>query len=140
MPKRILLCDDELHILRALEIKFLRSDYEVFTASDGEEGWEQVQKVQPDLVITDCQMPRLNGLGLAERIHNSPELCHLPVFMLTAKGYELDQAEVSKHYGIKAIVNKPFSPRQVFAMVEQCLNPERGIAPLTFPATESLPF
>ncbi len=65
MSKRILLCDDELHILRALEIKFLRSGYEVITAGDGEEGWEQLQKLRPDIVITDCQMPRLNGLGLS---------------------------------------------------------------------------
>ena len=68
MSKRILLCDDEIHILRAAEFKFKRAGYEVVLAGDGEEGWERIQEQIPDIVITDCQMPRLSGLGLAERI------------------------------------------------------------------------
>ena len=68
MTKRILLCDDELHILRAAEFKFKRAGYDVVCASDGQEGWEQIQQCRPDIVVTDCQMPRLSGLGLAERI------------------------------------------------------------------------
>lgn len=138
MSKRILLCDDELHILRALEIKFLRSGYEVITAGDGEEGWEQLQKLRPDIVITDCQMPRLNGLGLAERIHNTPELTHLPVIMLTAKGYELDRSEVNRLFGIRAIVNKPFSPRQVFSMVEDLLSPSGKLTEIGFTTSDTL--
>src|SRR5687768_10162742 len=89
MSKRILLCDDELHILRAAEVKFKRAGYEVITATDGVEGWEKVGSAHPDIVVTDCQMPRLSGLGLAERIKSSPLTAGLPVIMLSAKGFEL---------------------------------------------------
>jgi DNA-binding response OmpR family regulator len=125
MPtKRILLCDDELHILRAAEFKFKRAGYEVVCANDGQEGWEQIQAKRPDIVVTDCQMPRLSGLGLAERIRNTPETADLPVIMLSAKGFELPPDELRSQYGIRHLVAKPFSPRELFALVEAVLNGE----------------
>ena len=71
MPKRILLCDDEVHILRAAEFKLKRAGYDVQTASDGQEAWEHIQAQPPDILITDCQMPRLDGLGLVGIDHQS---------------------------------------------------------------------
>jgi two-component system alkaline phosphatase synthesis response regulator PhoP len=125
MPtKRILLCDDELHILRAAEFKFKRAGYEVVCANDGQEGWEQIQAKRPDIVVTDCQMPRLSGLGLAERIRNTPETSDLPVIMLSAKGFELPPDELRSQYGIRHLMAKPFSPRELFALVESVLNGE----------------
>ncbi len=64
MTKRILLCDDEIHILRAAEFKLKKAGYDVRIASDGQEAWEAIQRQKPDILITDCQMPRLDGLGL----------------------------------------------------------------------------
>jgi len=119
--KRILLCDDELHILRAAEFKFKRAGYEVICANDGQEGWEQIQVKRPDIVVTDCQMPRLSGLGLAERIRNTPETSDLPVIMLSAKGFELPADELRSQYGIRHLMAKPFSPRELFALVESVL-------------------
>src|SRR5439155_15973877 len=78
MPRHILLCDDESHILRAAEFKFKRAGYDVTCASDGEEGWERIVESRPDIVVTDCQMPRLSGLGLAERIRTTPATSDLP--------------------------------------------------------------
>ena len=121
MRKRILLCDDEIHILRAAEFKFKRAGYEVVLASDGEEGWEQIQQQLPNIVVTDCQMPRLSGLRLAERIKNDPATCHLPVIMLSGKGFELSQSEISDRCGIRALIGKPFSPRELFLQVESLL-------------------
>ncbi|MCI0358250.1 MAG: response regulator [Planctomycetaceae bacterium] len=119
--KRILLCDDEAHILRAAEFKFKRAGYEVFCAFDGQEGWEQLLEHRPDIVVTDCQMPRLNGLQLAERIHNTPETKGLPVIMLSAKGFELSQPDIHETFGIMALLPKPFSPRELFQRVEATL-------------------
>jgi two-component system alkaline phosphatase synthesis response regulator PhoP len=121
MSKRILLCDDEVHILRAAEFKFKRAGYDVVLASDGEDGWTEIKKQLPDIVVTDCQMPRLNGLGLAERIKNDPATCHLPVIMLSGKGFELSEKEIQEKYGIRALIGKPFSPRDLFQQVEVLL-------------------
>ena len=128
MTKRILLCDDELHILRAAEFKFKRAGYEVICADDGEEGWAKIQEALPDIVVTDCQMPRLSGLGLAERIKNSPATKDLPVIMLSAKGFELSSAELQVKYGIRCLMAKPFSPRELFATVESVLIGEPAAA------------
>ena len=131
MSKRILLCDDELHILRAAEFKFKRAGYDVVTATDGEEGWERVNSVHPDIVVTDCQMPRLSGLGLAERIKSSPQTMGLPVIMLSAKGFELSPSELRTQFGICCLMTKPFSPRELFTRVEAVLAGEKAEAPCT---------
>jgi DNA-binding response OmpR family regulator len=129
MTKRILLCDDEAHILRAAEFKFKRAGYEVFCASDGQEGWELVLRHRPDIVVTDCQMPRMNGLQLAERIKLTPETSGLPVIMLSAKGFELSPADIREKFGIRALLAKPFSPRELFQRVEATLAGEELLTP-----------
>jgi two-component system alkaline phosphatase synthesis response regulator PhoP len=131
MAKRILLCDDEAHILRAAEFKFKRAGYEVLLAGDGQEGWELVLSHRPDVVVTDCQMPRLNGLQLAERVKNTPETSGLPVIMLSAKGFELSPEVIREQFGIRTMLAKPFSPRELFQRVEAVLNgQEVPVAPL----------
>lgn len=131
MSKRILLCDDELHILRAAEFKFKRAGYEVFCANDGQEGWEMIAQVHPDIVVTDCQMPRLSGLGLAERIKNTPATASLPVIMLSAKGFELSPEELRAQFGIRCLMAKPFSPRELFTRVEAVLAGEETAVAVT---------
>jgi DNA-binding response OmpR family regulator len=128
MPLSILLCDDEVHILRASEFKFARAGFEVRCASDGEEGWAAIQERKPDLVITDCQMPRLDGLGLAKRIHESPEAHDIPVLMLTGKGFELPRTDTWRQYGIVQILPKPFSPRELVAKAQQILESSGKLA------------
>lgn len=118
MTRKILLCDDEAHILRAAEFKFKRAGYDVLLAGDGEEAWQAILHDRPDILVTDCQMPRLNGLQLAERIRLTPETAHLPVIMLSAKGFELSTDEICRQFGIRAILAKPFSPRELYQRVE----------------------
>lgn len=126
MASRILLCDDEAHILRAAEFTFKRAGYDVVTAYDGQAGWERICEQQPDIVVTDCQMPRLSGLGLAERIHQTPATAHLPVIMLSAKGFELSSEDLRRQFGIRYLLGKPFSPRELFARVEAVLAGEEA--------------
>lgn len=121
MTYSILLCDDELHILRAAELKFKRAGLEVQCASDGQEAWEMIEQQAPDLLITDYQMPRLDGLELTRRIRQTPELAQLPIVMLTAKGFELSTEELRQELEISAMLSKPFSPRELVASVLQIL-------------------
>lgn len=122
-PKTVLICDDELAILKAAEFKMKRAGYRVLVASDGEEGWEQIQTENPDLVVTDYQMPRLDGMSLIRRIRETQETASLPVILLTAKGFELDEATLRDELQITGLLAKPFSPRQVLSMVEEILGP-----------------
>jgi DNA-binding response OmpR family regulator len=127
MPHRVLLCDDEIHIVRAAEFKLTRAGYEVRCASNGLEAWEEIQRQKPDVLITDCQMPRLDGIGLCQKIRQHPETRDLPVFMLTAKGYELSHDELNEQLGILGVITKPFSPRELLRRVDEvCGRLENG--------------
>jgi two-component system alkaline phosphatase synthesis response regulator PhoP len=127
----IVLCDDEPHILKAAEYKFRSAGHNVRTAGDGEEGWQLIQESLPDLVITDYQMPRLNGLDLIARFRETGETAELPVILLTAKGFELSFQELHSRLRIFALIGKPFSPRELLAKAEEALAMQRepaGIA------------
>jgi DNA-binding response OmpR family regulator len=128
MSKRVLLCDDEIHILRAAEFKLARAGYEVECALDGVEGWEAIQRQLPDIVVTDLQMPRMNGLELARQIRDNAATRELPVLLLTAKGYEVQHTGVATELGIVRVLTKPFSPRELLAVVTETL--EKSAAPV----------
>jgi len=122
--KDLIVCDDEPHILRAAELKFQRAGFTVRCAQDGQEAWELIQTSHPDLVITDCQMPLMTGIQLAQRIHETPETSRIPVIMLTGKWFELPHEELRHRFNILAVLNKPFSPRDLLRRVELLLGNE----------------
>ena len=124
MSKRILLCDDEIHILRAAEFKLKRAGFEVEIACDGEEGWQKILQNKPDILITDCQMPRLDGLGLIQRLRQHPETCDIPALMLTAKGFEINSEELAVKWNVLRVLAKPFSPRELLQIVTGVLGEE----------------
>ena len=126
MSRSVLLCDDEVHILRAAEFKLKRAGFEVRGAADGQEAWEMIQEDCPDVLVTDCQMPRMTGIELAELVHTNPTTSHLPVIMLTAKGLELSEQEMNDQYSVLAVVSKPFSPRMLLERVENAVE-ERAV-------------
>jgi DNA-binding response OmpR family regulator len=128
MAQRILLCDDEVHILRAAEFKLQRAGYDIECAGDGEQGWEAIQRRLPDLLVTDCQMPRLDGLRLVERIRADETTRNLPVIMLTAKGFELTEKALAEKWGICRLLSKPFSPRELARHVEEIVGPPAVLA------------
>ena len=121
MSKRILLCDDEIHILRAAEFKLKKAGYDVQIASDGEEAWEAIERQTPDMLITDYQMPRLDGFGLVQKVRANPATATIPVFMLTAKGFELSHEELAEKWNVMAVLAKPFSPRELLQRVDAVL-------------------
>ena len=121
MTKKVLLCDDEIHILRAAEIKVSRAGYDVRIAHDGQQAWEFIQQDLPDVLVTDVQMPRCDGFELSRRIRDNPASRELPILMLTAKGFELAQQELMEKWGIVGILAKPFSPRELVRRIDQIL-------------------
>ncbi|MEN6407023.1 MAG: response regulator [Thermoguttaceae bacterium] len=125
MGKRVLLCDDEIHILRAAEFKLKKAGYDVHVANDGQEAWEAIQQQKPDVLITDCQMPRLDGLGLVQKVRADSQLADLPIFMLTAKGFELSHDDLAAKWDVRAVIAKPFSPRELLRQVDAALGETR---------------
>lgn len=119
MGIRIVTCDDEAHITRAVSMKLTKAGFDVESACDGQAAWEAIERELPALLITDCQMPRLNGLKLCERLRADSRTRELPVILLTAKGYELDGDQITQELGIAKLIFKPFSPRELLATVQE---------------------
>ena len=117
----IVICDDEPHITRAVELKLRKAGHEVRVAANGREGLDFIAAKTPDLVITDCQMPIMNGVEFCLELRKLPAMRQTPVLMLTAKAMELDEALVRQHLGVAKLLFKPFSPRELVLLVEEVL-------------------
>jgi CheY-like chemotaxis protein len=122
MAGRILVVDDEAHILHVLSLKLRNAGYEVLTAVDGEDGYEIAGQELPDLVITDFQMPYMTGLELCRALAADAPTAHIPVLILTARGYALEDEDL-RIGNIKGVLSKPFSPRAVLQLVKETLSP-----------------
>lgn len=116
----ILLADDEPHITLVLARKLRSAGYDVVTAEDGEEAFECAKETPPTLVVTDLQMPFMTGLDLARSLKAEASTSHIPVIMLTARGYVLDPGELVST-NIRFIMSKPFSAIEVVEKVAQLL-------------------
>lgn len=122
MTPRILVCDDEPHIVRAISLKFARAGFDVQGASDAESCWELLVKQPPALLITDYTMPGVNGADLVRRIRKHKDLAELPIVMLTARGFELvEKSGEMDDLKLAAMVTKPFSPRELVVKVYEIL-------------------
>lgn len=113
----ILVVDDEVHILHVVSLKLRNAGYEVITAEDGEEGLETALEQQPDLVITDFQMPYMTGLELCQKLKEDQRARTIPALMLTARGFSLDGDDLERT-NIVGVISKPFSPREVLMRVQ----------------------
>ena len=86
----------------------LRGQYHVEEAVNGKEGWQKIQLMNPDLVVSDIMMPLMNGIELARKIKNDTLTAHIPVILLTAMGSEEKQIEGFR-VGVNDYITKPFT-------------------------------
>lgn len=115
--ERILVVDDEASIRRILETRLKMVGYEVFTAADGEEAIDSYQKNNPDLVILDVMMPKMDGYGVTREIRKTSET---PIIILTALG-DVSERITGLELGADDYVIKPFSPKELEARVKAVL-------------------
>ena len=111
---RILVVDDEKRILNFLRTKLKASGYEVLTAVDGLEALEQVQAQEPDLILLDVLMPRMDGFETLKRLRS---FCSTPVIVLSAKGSDVDKIK-GLGLGADDYLPKPFNPDELVARIE----------------------
>lgn len=116
----VLVVDDESHILHVVSLKLRNGGYNILTAQDGEEGLAVALEQQPDLIITDFQMPYMTGLELCIELKNHEKTESIPAIMLTARGSSLTQEHMDKT-NIQAVISKPFSPRDVLTRVRETI-------------------
>jgi two-component system alkaline phosphatase synthesis response regulator PhoP/two-component system response regulator VicR len=118
MAKKILVVDDERHIVRLVEVNLARAGYDVATAYDGVEALEKVKSEKPDMIVLDVMMPRMDGFEVLKRLQADPETQDIPVIMLTAKAQD---ADIFRGWssGVSSYLTKPFNPRELLTFVER---------------------
>jgi len=121
----LLLVDDEAHVTGVLARRLEERGHEVHVARDGEEGLQLAQEHLPDLVVTDLQMPYVNGLEMAAMLRGHEALAQTPVVMLTARGYIVEPEELART-NIVETHSKPFGVRRMTDRIEELLE-DRGL-------------
>mgnify|MGYP003877682691 CR=1 FL=1 len=119
--KRVLIAEDEPHIVESLRFILAREGYQVLEAGDGEAAFLSLAEQRPDVMILDVMLPRLNGFELLRRVRQDPGLNGLPVIMLTAKGQAQDR-RTAEDIGADAFITKPFSNRDVVDHVRRLIS------------------
>ncbi len=104
--------DDSPTVLNMLKVMLAESGYSTLSATDGEEAVRIAVEEQPDLVLIDTILPRLNGYQVCRRLKSRPDTARIPVIMLTSKPHEDGQSWPAEH-GIDGYLIKPFTPKQL---------------------------
>ena len=117
MSQKILVVDDELEIVKVVRAYLEQSGFRVITASDGEQALAVFRHEQPDLIVLDLNLPKLDGIDVCRTIRHDS---NVPLIMLTARVEETDRL-IGLEIGADDYITKPFSPREVVARVRTVL-------------------
>jgi len=119
-PPKILLVDDEPHMLRLTELSVRKGGFLVVTARNGREGVEIAGRELPALIIMDVTMPELDGFGALELLKQTPATQGIPVILLTSRGHTLTRRQAEES-GAALFLTKPFSPSQLLEEVRRLI-------------------
>ena len=124
MPrKKILLVDDSGTTLMMEKMILGTSDYDLVTASDGVEAVAKATAEQPDLILLDVVMPKMNGFEACQRIREIDSLKKTPVIMVTTRG-EAENVQQGFEIGCTDYVTKPINSLELLTKVRHCLDEE----------------
>ncbi len=113
MNQKILIVEDDTNILNIIKFNLQKEDYEVYTADDGEKGYNLAMEVDPDLILLDIMMPKMDGFEVCKKIRETKET---PIIMLTARAEEVDKV-LGLELGADDYVTKPFGVKELVARV-----------------------
>ena len=120
MAKKILVVDDEPHVITSLTFVLKKEGYDVFSATNGEEAMAMIRESKPDLMLLDVMMPKKNGYEVCHEVKSDPGLSDIYIVMLTAKGHEADK-DKGLCLGANEFITKPFSPISIVERVKEML-------------------
>lgn len=114
LSETVLVVDDERPIADIIKYNLTQAGYQVMLSYDGADALEKIESYQPDLVILDIMLPKMDGFQVCRQIRNQS---NIPILMLTAKDQEDDKIQ-GLQFGADDYVTKPFSPKEVVARVK----------------------
>lgn len=120
MSVKILAVDDSPTMRGLIGAALTPNGFEVHFAEDGQDGLDRLADADPDLVITDINMPRLDGFGVIERVRSDPDFGSLPILVLTTENGEDLKARARKA-GATGWIVKPFDDRRLVSIINRVL-------------------
>jgi len=124
--KRVLVVDDEVHIVHVVSIKLRNNGYEVIASEQAKEAFQLAREARPDVIVADYQMPAMNGIELIEKLRGCEQTRDILVIMLTARGFAIDEPQ-RRRLQISEVISKPFSPKDLLRSIEDVLH-EQAVA------------
>ena len=118
MGRKILVVDDEPHLVDMVATRLRANRYEAVTAVRGGEGIEKAKREKPDLILLDVLMPDMDGYGVLSRLKEAPETKEIPVIMLTVRRWNED-IERALSAGAVDYIGKPFEPKDLLDKIQK---------------------
>ena len=125
MSEKILIVDDEPHMLRVTELSIKKGGYQIVIGRNGKEALELAAREKPSLIVMDVSMPEMDGLTALTQLKANPETAKIPVIMLTVRGQAMARLQAEQS-GAALYLTKPFSPSQLLVEVKRLLEPAVG--------------
>ena len=119
-PPLILIVDDNPANVEILQMRLLANNYDIITATDGEMGLAMAKEKQPDLLLLDVMMPKIDGIEVCRRLKNDPTLPFMPIIMVTAKADSKDVI-LGLEAGSDEYLTKPVDHGSLVARVKSML-------------------
>ncbi len=120
MAHKVLVADDEIHIIHVVAIKLRNNGYEVIAANNGAEAYDLACREKPDIVVTDYQMPLMTGLELIAKLRENEQTKDIPVVLLTARSFAVTP-EQQESLEVSSCLSKPFSPKELLKTIQDIL-------------------
>jgi len=118
--KRILLVDDEKDLVETVSFRLQANNYAVIFAYDGQEGLEKAKKENPDLIILDLMLPKMDGYKVCGLLKADARYNKIPIIMFTARAQESD-IKMGEEAGADAYITKPFEPQVLLEKIKELL-------------------
>ena len=118
--RKILVVEDEAELTGAIRIRLEQAGYEVLTAYDGQEGLEKARAENPDLIVLDLMLPKIDGYKVCRMLKFDEKYKKIPVVMLTARAQERDE-DLGYEVGADAFITKPFKYQVLLAKIAELL-------------------
>jgi len=120
-PKKILLVDDEVDLVKTVQFSLELEGYKVLVSYNGEDALNQARKENPDLIILDLMLPKLDGYKVCRLLKFDERYKHIPILMLTAKTQEKDKV-LGIETGADEYITKPFDMDVLMEKIKAYLN------------------
>jgi two-component system, OmpR family, alkaline phosphatase synthesis response regulator PhoP len=118
--KKILIIEDERDLVEIVKFRLEASDYDVISAYDGEEGLKKARKENPDLILLDIMLPKIDGYKICRMLKFDEKYKGIPIIMFTARAQDSD-AKVGREVGANDYVTKPFEPDTLLTKIKELI-------------------